>query len=89
MRCFRGEKWGQGVRSLILEPDHPFWPVERPRDWVRRVNAAQTADELAALRLSVKRGRPFGPEEWANRTAKRLGLADTLRPLGRPRLTRE
>jgi len=64
------------------------WPVDRPRDWLRRVNAAQSAEELAALRLSVKRGRPFGPDDWANRTARRLGLAATLRPLGRPRTVR-
>jgi putative transposase len=60
------------------------WPVPRPSDWTRRVNAAETQDELAALRLSIKRGRPFGPEPWAARVADRLGLAATLRPLGRP-----
>ena len=31
------------------------------------------------------RGRPFGSENWQNRTAKRLGLQSTKRPRGRPR----
>jgi hypothetical protein len=34
---------------------------------------------------SLRRGRPFGGLAWMNQTARRLGLAATLRPLGRPR----
>ena len=85
-----GWAWGSlGARGSARERELlDDWPVDRPRDWVRRVNAAQSAEERAALRLSIKRGRPFGPDDWANRTARRLGLAATLRPLGRPRLDR-
>ncbi len=61
------------------------WPVERPRDWVARVNHPETAAELEVLRTSVQRGRPFGSETWVLRTAKRLGLEPTLRPPGRPK----
>jgi len=61
------------------------WPVPRPRNWTANVNEPQTPQELEALRLSVKRGRPYGPEPWAKRTAARLGLAATLRPIGRPK----
>ena len=61
------------------------WPVPRPADWVRHVNSAQTPEEVAAVRASIKRGRPYGPDAWAVRIAKRLGLAATLRPRGRPR----
>ena len=61
------------------------WPIERPRDWVARVNRPQTASELEALRLSVQRGRPFGEESWVRRMAKRFGMESTLRPCGRPR----
>ncbi len=61
------------------------WPVERPRDWVARVNRPGTAAELEALRLSVQRGRPFGEENWVRRMAKRFGMESTLRSRGRPR----
>ena len=61
------------------------WPVERPRDWLARVNRAQTASELESLRTSVQRGRPFGEEAWVTRMAKRFGMESTLRPRGRPK----
>ena len=56
------------------------WPVER-------VNRPQTAAEVEAIRTSVQRGRPFGAEDWVRRTAKRFGMASTLRPRGRPKGT--
>jgi len=59
--------------------------VPEPPDWVERVNAADTAGELAALRQCVRRGRPYGDEEWVMRTAEQLGLSASLRPPGRPR----
>ena len=61
------------------------WPVVRPRNWLDRVNRADSPQELAALRRSVQRGCPFGSEVWQVRTAKRLALESTLRPRGRPR----
>lgn len=61
------------------------WPVERPRDWIARVNRPQTASELESLRVSVQRGRPFGEEAWVKRMAKRFGMESTLRPRGRPK----
>ncbi len=61
------------------------WPVDRPRDWVVRVNRSQGASELEALRTSVQRGRPFGDEGWVRRMAKRFDLESTLRPRGRPK----
>jgi putative transposase len=61
------------------------WPVERPRDWIARVNRPQTASELESLRVSVQRGRPFGEEAWVKRMAKRFGMESTLQPRGRPK----
>ena len=61
------------------------WPVPRPADWVEIVNQPQTERELAALRYSVKRGRPFGNAEWVRRTARALGLESTQGTTGRPR----
>ena len=82
-------RWGSLWRRLqtpsselpeILSP----WPVSRPRDWVERVNGAQTAAELEAIRMSVERSRPFGGEAWVKRTAADMGLESTLRRRGRP-----
>ena len=61
------------------------WPMERPRDWLARVNRPQTASELESLRVSVQRGRPFGAEAWVRRMATRFGMESTLRPRGRPK----
>ncbi|MCY2951877.1 MAG: transposase [Planctomycetota bacterium] len=61
------------------------WPVERPRRWQRLVNRPQSQQELEAVRLSVRRGRPYGDDNWTRKTAARLDLASTLRPVGRPK----
>ncbi len=61
------------------------WPVDRPWNWIARVNRPETGEELNALRLSVQRGRPFGEEGWVRRMAKRFGMESTLRPRGRPK----
>ena len=61
------------------------WPVERPRQWLRRVNGRQSPAEEEALRRAVQRGRPFGGPTWEKQAATRLGLESTLRPRGRPR----
>lgn len=61
------------------------WPVDRPRNWVTRVNQPEMPVDLEELRTSVQRGRPFGDARWQTRTAARLGLESTLRSRGRPK----
>ncbi len=63
------------------------WPVEEPERaaWIRLVHEAQTEVELAALRLSVQRGRPHRGSAWARRLAAEMHRESTLRPRGRPR----
>jgi putative transposase len=61
------------------------WPVKRPADWLHWVNEAQTAKELAALRESMRPGRPFGGPAWQAETPARLQLQGTFRPRGRPK----
>ena len=61
------------------------WPVERPADWVERVNLPVPQIQAEAIRTSIARGRPFGGAQWVSRTVNRLGLASTVRPPGRPR----
>jgi len=60
------------------------WPVDRPRDWTAIVNEAMIAEALAGLRTSVNRSRPWGEAAQAERTAKRLGLAVTLKTSASP-----
>jgi putative transposase len=39
-----------------------------------------TEAEVASIRHSIRRGRPFGSETWTRETAERLGLEFSLRP---------
>jgi putative transposase len=63
------------------------WPLPRKSGWVDHVNEPLTEAELAAVRQSVDRGRPFGEPAWRDRAARRLSLESTLRHHGRPRKT--
>ncbi|MHB1158142.1 MAG: transposase [Phycisphaerales bacterium] len=86
-------RWGslwRRVNSRVVVEDAPALsegPVDRPGNWTRRVNQAETEQELEALRHCVRRGRPYGQTQWVRRTAQRLGLEWTIRPRGRPRKT--
>ena len=86
----RAEDWPWTSLSWVSGSSAaPAWVsrswLARPAGWLAWVNAAESAEELGALRRSVMRGRPFGSASWAKRTAASLGLNHTLRPRGRPR----
>ena len=53
-------------------------PLALPKDWVKLVNEPQ----LEALRLCVRRGRPYGEQRWVERVSAKLGLNNTLRRRG-------
>lgn len=46
----------------------------RHGDWMDFVNQSMTDAEAEAIRLAIRRGRPYGSEIWTRDTAKRLGL---------------
>ncbi len=81
----RAEQWPwsslheivKGELSISLET-----PVERPGDWVAWTNEPQSTDEEAALRLSIKRSRPYGGKTWILKTATALGLEQSLQNSG-------
>jgi putative transposase len=83
-------RWGSLYRWLRGTPEEKAllstWPLSRKPSWTQHVNAPQTEAEVAALRRSIDRGRPFGSDSWSDRTAKKLGLESTFRPRGRPKL---
>jgi putative transposase len=81
--------WRRVQKDRALLETLSDWPVARPRNWLAIVNGVQTETELAALRESVRRGRPYGAEDWTRKTAARMGLEITMRPRGRPRKMRE
>jgi hypothetical protein len=60
-------------------------PVAIPRNWGRLVNVMPGERDLAKLGNAIRRGCPFGPDEWVGKMAERLGLEGTLRPRGRPK----
>jgi putative transposase len=72
---------GDDAIKALLSP----WPVQRPDDWIDRVNAALTAKELNRVRVSIDRGRPYGGDAWVKRTVRELHLQHTVRSEGRPR----
>jgi putative transposase len=59
-------------------------PVPLPGDWEQIVQTRWEKGELESVRESMRRGRPFGSDQWVRATAKKLGLDFTLRPRGRP-----
>jgi putative transposase len=60
------------------------WPVRRPDDWIVHVNTPQTPAELEVFRRAMRRGEPFGDDDWQKRTSIALGLHGQRGP-GRPR----
>jgi putative transposase len=79
-----GSLWTRLHGSAALRQVLCEWPVDRPRNWLERVNTPLTAREIERVRTSVERSRPLGSEEWLERTVKRLGLEHTVRREGRP-----
>jgi hypothetical protein len=45
---------------------------------------AVTRQKLESIRTSIRRGRPYGDEDWLKSCVERLQLESTLRPRGRP-----
>jgi putative transposase len=80
---------GMGRADSLLDP-FPEWEqlgrteAQRRARWRRKVRAGQNEAELAAVRASLRSGRPFGAAEWVNEVGRRFGLNLETRPRGRP-----
>jgi len=89
----RAEDWRWGSLAWRGAGDYVSFlavpPVPLLDGWLIQVNEPESAVELAALRRSVNRGSPFGDLAWVQETAASLGLEFSLRPHGRPRMSRE
>ena len=80
-----GSLWRPDTPAPCLGPVLADWPIDRPSDWIERVNTPLSPSEEEATRRSIRRGQPLGAPDWQALTAARLGLHSTLRPLGRPK----
>jgi putative transposase len=88
----RAEHWAWGslrwrtasTKPIQLAPS----PVPLPSNWAEYVNEPQTATELQAIRTCVNRQRPYGSHGWVERTARDLGLTQSLGSVGRPKKNR-
>jgi putative transposase len=86
----RAEDWKFGSLWQWARKAEPVkllsaWPIPRTAGWIDRVNQPLSEKELATLRTSVQRGRPFGEAAWTAEVAERTESGYTLRPRGRPR----
>ena len=79
--CIRQQ--GMGKQKTLLSP----WPVEIPLGYLEWVNSLDKdeEDKLEKIRYAIKRGCPYGKENWIKKTAEKLNLISTLIPRGRPR----
>jgi putative transposase len=87
----RAEDWLWGsAHSRLSPPQERLWlstpdNLALPPSWHSWVNTPETESEINALRNCVRKGLPFGNDQWARSSAIRLGLENTLRPRGRLR----
>ena len=71
---------------MVLWPEQDGDLSAKHRDlWIEHVKRTQTEGELAGVRASVNRGRPYGDDTWVTQVANRLDLGATMRPRGRPK----
>jgi putative transposase len=81
----RAEVWSWSSlrpnEGLALDPG----PTPRGADWLEFVNSPMTEAEVVAIRLSLRRDRPYGTDAWTTETAGLLGLEYSLQPRGRQR----
>ena len=91
-RVTRAERWPWSslCKRRLKEPPRWLlppgqWPVACRDGWLPWVNSPQSPRELEAMRECLRRGRPFGNDDWVHRTVKALGMQSTLRPRGRPK----
>lgn len=79
---WRLSKGSESERALVGP-----WPStsgRRPPNWKERVNEPQSSRELDAIRVSTRRGQPFGSTAWKSRMMGQFDLESTIRPRGRP-----
>jgi putative transposase len=72
--------WSSWSRRELADP----CPVEIEMDWLEKMDESLSAQQVASIRESVNRQRPFGEPAWQSKVASLFGLQSTLRSRGRP-----
>jgi putative transposase len=73
--------YGNERQRQMLSP----WPVLAPHPYRLWLNQSQGKEEIENIRYAVKRGRPYGSEQWVSKAVTQFGLETTLRNPWRPR----
>lgn len=60
-------------------------PVALPANWTQLVNRNILSLTQDKIQNSITRGAPLGNPSWVKRTAVKLNLASTIKPIGRPK----
>jgi REP-associated tyrosine transposase len=85
----RAEHWPWSSARLLAQSGETgpmaSGPVARPTPCLSWVNDEVKGGPLDQIRMSIRRGTPYGSAPWVERAANALGLEGSLRPLGRPR----
>jgi putative transposase len=84
--------WSSASR-LASHPERPplsEWPLPRTSFWAEYIQHVMPQADLDRIRLSVRRGRPYGHDDWVLATCEQLDLKHTLnephRPCGRDKI---
>jgi putative transposase len=84
----RAEDWPwSSLARRQLEPSTSWlseWPVSRPDNWIDVVHCPQTDAEVRAFRTAIRKGEPFGRDDWKHSVMARMGMLPA-RPRGQPR----
>lgn len=78
--------WSSASR-LAGHPERPplsEWPLPRTSFWTEYLQTVMAQDDLDRIRLSLRRGRPYGSDDWVVATCENLGLEHTLHEPHRP-----
>jgi putative transposase len=60
--------------------------ISRTSEWIDFVNEPVSYETTARIQQSIRRGMPYGDNEWLQRVVAQHGLEHTLREPGRPRV---
>lgn len=70
--------WGSAARRAAATPAAMAllsdWPVPRPPNWARYVDASPDGESVQRIRTSLRCSRPFGDKVWTAHIAAKFGL---------------
>lgn len=80
----RAEDWPWGSLAVRLNPARSSavplsdWPVPRSGQWLAYVNEVIPTTQMNAIRTCIAHSRPYGSSNWAQQTAKELGIPGAI-----------